>query len=286
MTFFASDFTKFYDEKGLTKEIVRDFQNLIWSYYKTHPRPFPWRETRNPYHIFISEWMLQQTQTSAVIPKYQTFLDRFPSFQELANASIDDVLKLWQGLGYNRRAIWMKTAAEIIVDKYNGILPRDPVILEKIKGIGHATAREMTSFAYNVPNTFIETNIRRVYLHIFFFTKSGIKDNDILELVEKTIDHDNPREWYYALMDYGVYLKKMVKPDPNHRSFHYKKQPKFEGSTRELRGQILRLKIDNPSITIDDLSKIVQKPLIKVQKIVTKMKQEGFFKNSDKNTSQ
>jgi A/G-specific adenine glycosylase len=136
----------------------------------------------------------------------------------------------------------------------------------------------MVSFAYNKPTAFIETNIRRVYLHIFFYNKIGIRDDEILKLVSKTVDSKNPREWYYALMDYGVYLKKTLKPDPNHRSAHYKKQPKFKGSTRELRGKILRLKMKTPSISIEELSVHLKQPKAKVNEIVTKMEQEGFFK--------
>ncbi|MHA1110169.1 MAG: A/G-specific adenine glycosylase [Promethearchaeota archaeon] len=285
MTLFAADLSKSYEKNGPTKGLIKEFQSLIWDYYKSHPRPFTWRETRNPYHIFISEWMLQQTQTSAVVPKYKAFLTKFPTFSDLAGASMDDVLKLWQGLGYNRRAIWMKTATELIVANYNGILPQDPELLEKIKGIGHATAREMVTFSYNIPTAFIETNIRRVFLHLFFNTKSKVHDKVILELVEKTVDTVNPREWYYALMDYGVMLKKTVKPDPNHRSFHYKKQPKFKGSNRELRGKILRMKITEPTITIEELSKKINQPILKIRELVTKMEQEGFFKGSDKNQS-
>ncbi len=286
MTLFAADLTKLYEKKGLTKDLIDEFQKLIWNYYTAHPRPFPWRETRDPYHIFISEWMLQQTQTSAVIPKYKAFLSKFPTFNDLANAFTDEVLRLWQGLGYNRRAIWMKSAAELITNEYNAILPNDPKVLEKIKGIGHATAREMVCFAYNIPTAFIETNIRRVFLHLFFHNKSSVHDRDILIIVEKTVDTKNPREWYYALMDYGVMLKKSVKPDPNHRSFHYKKQSKFKGSNRELRGKILRLKIATPNISIKELSQKLKRAEPKVRELLTKMEQEGFFKNPNKKTSQ
>lgn len=286
MTLFAAEVTKSYLKDGLTSNLIEDFQQLIWSFYKTHPRPFPWRETRNPYYIFISEWMLQQTQTSSVHPKYSEFLSKFPTFKDLAEASMGDVLKLWQGLGYNRRAIWMKTAAELIVKEYNGILPRDPEVLESIKGIGHATAREMVTFSYNIPTAFIETNIRRVFLHLFFHDKSNIHDRDILQLVEKTVESDNPREWYYALMDYGVMLKQTIKPDPNHRSFHYKKQLKFQGSNRELRGKILRIKIAIPTITVKELSQKLEQPELIIRDLITKMEHEGFFKKSNKKTSQ
>lgn len=277
MALFAADFTKLFERKGLTEDLIKDFQQMVWNFYNSHTRPFPWRETRNPYHIFISEWMLQQTQTSAVVPKYNAFLSKFPTFQDLATASMDEVIKLWQGLGYNRRALWMKSSAELIANEYNGKLPDDPEVLEQIKGIGHATAREMVTFAYDKPTAFIETNIRRVYLHLFFHRKNGIKDKEILELVELTADVNKPREWYYALMDYGVMLKKTIKPDPNHRSYHYKKQPKFKGSDREMRGKILRMKIANTTITIDELSQKLQQPVKKIKALVIKMKQEGFF---------
>jgi A/G-specific adenine glycosylase len=284
MTLFALDLSQSYEKNGLTTELIKEFQSIIWEYYRSHPRDFEWRKTRNPYHIFISEFMLQQTQTSSVVPKYASFIEKYPNFTDLATASKDDVLKLWRGLGYNRRALWMKEAAEMIVSKFHGILPDDPDVLETLKGIGHATAREMVTFAYNKPSAFIETNIRRVFLYLFFHNKHNINDKDILPLVGKTCDTSNPREWYYALMDYGVYLKKSVKPDPNHRSHHYKKQSKFKGSNRELRGHILRLKIDQPTITIEQIADQLHKPVELIKKIFAKMGEEGFFiKGSDTN---
>ncbi|MBN2156138.1 MAG: A/G-specific adenine glycosylase [Candidatus Lokiarchaeota archaeon] len=286
MSLFAADFSQSYEKNGLSQEMIQIFQQIIWDYYNSHPREFPWRVTRNPYHIFISEWMLQQTQTSSVVPKYKEFISKLPTFSDLANTSMDEVVKLWQGLGYNRRAIWMKSAAESIVREYNGTLPKDPDHLEKIKGIGHATAREMVTFAYNIPTVFIETNIRRVFLHLFFHNKNQVKDTEILSLVGQTVDITNPREWYYALMDYGVMLKKTLQPDPNRRSYHYKKQPKFEGSNRELRGKILRLKITNPEITNITISQKLKSPLEKINELVTKMEEEGFFEKSLKTTSE
>lgn len=256
---FASDFLNKFRDHGLNPELINQFQSIIWENYKNHPRKFPWRETRNPYHIFISEFMLQQTQAERVVEKYNLFISKFPDFESLAKASLDEVIILWQGLGYNRRAVWMKQAAERIYKEYNNALPQDPKILEEFKGIGHATAREMTIFSYNIREPFIETNIRRVFIYFFFADKQKIEDNQILQLVDKTIDDQNPREWFYALMDYGVMLKKKFpKENPNLKSAKYVKQLKFQGSNRQLRGKILKLIIDNAGIEIDNLIKKLQ----------------------------
>ncbi len=215
------------------------FQKLIWDYYRANRRDFPWRNTSDPYKIVVSEIMLQQTQTYRVEPKYQAFIAALPSFQALASAPLQKVLSLWQGLGYNRRGLALKKIAEKVMAEYDGKLPNDPTILETFPGIGPATARSICAFAFNRADTFIETNIRAVYIHHFFTDTTKVRDKELLPLIEKTLDQENPREWYWALMDYGVMLKKLH-PNPSRRSTHHAKQSKFSGSNRELRGQVLK----------------------------------------------
>lgn len=220
-----------------------EFRKKVWDFYKENKRDFPWRNTTYPYEIFVSEIMLQQTQTSRVIEKYNNFLQKFPSLKDLATATQADVLKEWQGLGYNRRGLYLKKTAEIIVNQYNTIFPQTREELVLLPGIGTNTAGSILAFAFNIPVVFIETNIRRAFIHEFFEEQVDVDDKEILQLVEQTLDHENPREWYYALMDYGNYLAKNT-VNPNRKSKHYAQQSKFEGSLRQTRGRILKLLLD------------------------------------------
>lgn len=201
--------------------------------------------------------MLQQTQTYRVEPKFEQFIATFSTFEMLAQATLAEVLSVWQGLGYNRRAKFLHQAAHIIVQKYDGILPDDPEILVELPGIGPATAASMTAFAYNKPTVFIETNIRAVFIHTFFPPdESSIADKVLLNLIEQTVDLANPREWYYALMDYGVYLKKLHK-NPSRRSKKHVKQGVFEGSARQIRGKIIKFLIDIKRATREEIISFV-----------------------------
>lgn len=224
----------------LSTEAVARFQQRIWNYYHEYGRPFPWRDTNDPYKILVSELMLQQTQTERVLKKYQPFLERFPGYAELAEAPLADVLSLWQGLGYNRRALGLKRIAELVKSKHNGVLPDDPDILLSFPMIGPATAGSLQAFIFNKPVAFIETNIRRVILYYFFDSKDGVQDSEVLDMVTQVLDASDPRQWYYALMDYGVYLKYAI-VNPNRRSAHYRRQAPFENSNRQIRGALLRL---------------------------------------------
>lgn len=226
------------------------FQKVIYDYYHQHNRSFPWRDTDDFYQIMVSEFMLQQTQTQRVLPKYQAFIKRFPTVESLAQTSLAEVLKLWQGLGYNRRAKFLHESAKIIMNMHSGTVTRDTVTLQSLPGIGPYTAAAIATFAWNHPNVFIETNIRTVYIHFFFNDDKDITDKQILEKVSQTLDKENPREWYYALMDYGVYLKQTV-GNVNRKSKHYTKQSKFEGSNRQIRGQILKLLLSGPKHSND-----------------------------------
>jgi A/G-specific adenine glycosylase len=189
--------------------------------------------------------MLQQTPVDRVIPKYEVFIKRYPTVQKLAKASLADVLKLWQGLGYNRRAKLLLLCAQLITADYKGVFPTSERELVLLPGVGSYTARAILAFAYNLPTSLIETNIRSVYLHHFFKGQTDVTDADILRVIAVTTSVLNPREWYYALMDYGVYLKK-THGNPNHQSSQYAKQSAFKGSDREIRGVIIRHLVQNP----------------------------------------
>ena len=244
----------------------------------------PWRppllkirrdDTLNSYRVLISEIMLQQTQVDRVIPKYKAFIKAFPTYKRLSDASFRDVLTLWHGLGYNRRALNLKRTAEIITKKYNGKLPQTREELEALPGIGPYTAGALLAFVYNKPVIFIETNIRTVFLHHFFPTKKNVHDKDIFPLIEKTLNTKNPRRWYYTLMDYGAELKRTV-GNPNTRSTHYTKQSRFKGSTRELRAKILRLITESPR-TQNELIKTLKLSEQKISGPLKTLQKDGLI---------
>ncbi len=216
-----------------------EFQTLVYDYYKKAGRhDLLWRKTRDPYEILVSEIMLQQTQVSRVLKRYPEFISRFPTAEALAKAPVLEVLATWQGLGYNRRALNLKGAAEAVMRDLGGVFPKTAEDLESLPGVGQSTRGALMAFAFGIPTAFIETNIRSIYLHHFFKDKKSVSDRDILPVIEETLDRKNPRDWYYALMDYGVHLKETL-PNPSRRSKHHAKQSAFKGSNREVRSLIL-----------------------------------------------
>jgi len=204
-----------------------------------HGRAFPWRITNNSYEIIVSEFMLQQTQTARVEKKYHKFLSRFPTLKKLAQSKLAEVLQVWQGLGYNRRAKFLHKTASIIETHYHGEIPDNRSDLLMLPGIGKATSGAMLAFIHNKPVVFIETNIRRVYLHYFFSLSDNVHDKEIEVLIQKTLPQKAVRQWYYALMDYGVMLASKGE-NANKKSAHYTKQSAFNGSERQIRGAILK----------------------------------------------
>ncbi|MBP9771497.1 MAG: A/G-specific adenine glycosylase [Candidatus Pacebacteria bacterium] len=274
------------------------FKKRVWAHYKKHGRTLPWRpislkETRDrnfPYRVLVSEIMLQQTQVDRVIPKFDAFIKKFPSFQALTKASTGDVLRAWQGLGYNRRALALKRTAELIVRDYKGILPSSEKELIALPGIGTYTAGALRAFVFNEPSVIIETNIRTVYIHHYAelrgqnADKNGkIRDDDLLVLIGKTLDTKNPREWYWALMDYGSYLKKEF-GNASQKSKHYTRQSKFEGSRRQVRGAVLRALLQKPK-TISALMKELKKNKEDVASVLIDLKKEGFVQQKGRTVS-
>ncbi|MBH1980643.1 A/G-specific adenine glycosylase [Candidatus Saccharibacteria bacterium] len=203
-------------------------------------RDMPWRRDTHGYYVLVSEIMLQQTQVDRVLPKFEAFILRFPDFQTLAASSLADVLTLWSGLGYNRRAKFLHDAAKTIVAEHTAELPATYEELVKLPGVGKNTAGALLAYVYNQPVLYIETNVRTVYLHHFFAGRTDVADNSILEKLAATIDTEHPREFYWALMDYGSWLKRTGVRN-NAASKHYRKQTPLTGSVREVRGYILRV---------------------------------------------
>lgn len=230
----------------------REFIAAVWSHYEREGRhDLPWREPADkrgnfdPYRIHVSEIMLQQTQVPRVLLKYDEFLKKFPTVRALAEATLADVLRVWQGLGYNRRAKLLRECAQTLVRDHRNTYLNTYEGLRTLPGIGPYTAGAIMAFAHNEPVAFIETNIRTVYLHHFFRGEDQVPDTKIMSYIERTLDRERPREWYYALMDYGAHLKRTI-GNQNARSRHYAKQSKFKGSDREIRGAILRMAASRP----------------------------------------
>jgi len=221
----------------------------------------PWRRSINPYRILVSEMMLQQTQVSRVTDKFRAFIRAFPTFRALALAKPSDVLKQWQGLGYNRRALMLHRCAQKVTDTFRGRLPADYDALRRLPGIGPYTAGAILVFAYDAPWPLLETNIRRTYLHHFFPGRHRVRDTELLPLIERTMDRAHPRRWFSALMDYGSWLASQT-VNPNRRSRHYVRQSAFEGSDRQLRGRILRAMLGSEPLPRDRRTKHIAARLI------------------------
>ena len=232
-----------------------DFPELIAQKGRELYRTMPWREDTRPYYVLVSEIMLQQTQVDRVVPKFEAFIDRFPDEATLAKASLGDVLALWSGLGYNRRAKYLHEAARMIVNEYDGSFPPSYDDLVKLPGVGPNTAGAIMAYAYNQPVIFIETNVRTVYFEHFFADGNKVHDTEVRGVVELTLDWEHPREFYWALMDYGSWLKRQGAGRVT-QSKHYKRQSVLKGSVREIRGQIVRQLADGDR-TEDELRRVV-----------------------------
>jgi A/G-specific adenine glycosylase len=263
--------------KRLTKGA---FQRIILGFYEDNRRPFAWRSTRDPYKILVSEVMLQQTQTSRVEERYPSFLKTFPTIKALAGASQAEVLKAWEGLGYYRRARNLHRAAIAVCESHGGKLPASFGDLVALPGLGHYTAAAVSVFAFNTPTPMIETNIRSVYIYAFCQARQGVSDRELMKLIEHTMDHERCREWFYALMDFGVALKR-ARPGINARSKHHTKQSKFEGSDRQLAARVLKAIVGSErSVALADLTALLGADLARVQKAVDRLKTDGLLRCS------
>ena len=254
-----------------------------------HHRDLPWRYLDDPYAVLVSEIMLQQTQVARVERFWRRFLAALPTLDALAAADTATVLELWQGLGYNRRALALKRAAEECAGRYEGRLPEGYDELVALPGVGPATAAGVRAFALNEPGTYLETNVRTVFLHELFPDVEGVRDRELAPYVADSCPADDPRRWYYALLDYGAHLKATV-PNPSRRSAHHGRQSAFEGSRRQKRSWVVRRVLAAegagvaPATVLAELSAAeeaagrpaVEAPLF--ESIVADLVAEGFFR--------
>jgi A/G-specific adenine glycosylase len=253
-------------------------------------RDLPWRRIDDAFAVLTSEVMLQQTQVVRVLKHWERWISAFPTIDALAAASTTDVLELWQGMGYHRRALALKRAAEQCSEHNAGQLPRSYDELLELPGVGPATAAGVCVFAFGEPQVYLETNVRTVFLHHFFEGREGVPDSEIIPLIEATCDKNDPQSWYYALLDYGNYLKSIV-PNPSRRSKHHARQSTFEGSVRQKRAFLLREILAQPDSSTEYLLELLNNTEREAQRdglaeeelvaILTALVTEGFLASSD-----
>ncbi|MDR2479582.1 MAG: A/G-specific adenine glycosylase [Treponema sp.] len=250
---------------------ITEFRTIILSNYEKAGRVFPWRGAA-PWGVMVSEFMLQQTQTERVIPYYERWMRLWPAPAALAEASMEEALREWSGLGYNRRCRFLKNCAAIIASEMKGKIPETPETLLPLPGVGPYIAGAVSCFAYNYPALFIETNIRSAVIHFFFPDRGDVKDSEIVPVLEAALLHEDPRRWYYALMDYGAALKKLV-PNPSRRSAHYVKQSPFKGSFRQARGKVLKTLVSTGPGSMEEIgnkSGLEEEELYRVLEVLEK----------------
>ncbi len=257
-----------------------EFQELIWQKGKELYRDMPWRRDTRAYYVLVSELMLQQTQVERVIPKFNQFISVFPDEQTLAAASLGDVLRQWQGLGYNRRAKYLHEAAKKVAEEWHGIWPRTAKELQELPGVGPNTAGAMMAYVYNAHTVFIETNIRSVYFLHFFADAAQVSDAEVRAMVEYTLDREHPREFYWALMDYGAWLKANGLRNIA-VSKHYKKQSSFHGSARQVRGAIVRALTAHDDLEVEALLQLVGEDT-RLTGILASLVEEGMIEQAPK----
>ena len=265
----------------------RAFEELVRREGLRWRRDLPWRRTRDPYAVLVSEVMLQQTQVSRVAGRWERFMALFPTIDALASASTSDVLEQWQGLGYNRRALALKRLADECSSERGGQLPRTEEELRGLPGVGPATAAGVMAFAHDEPAVYLETNVRAVFLQILFPGRDQVPDREIRPLVAWMCPERGVREWYYALLDFGAHLK-AAGPNPTRRSAHYAKQGAFEGSRRQKRAALVRIALAEPGITLqaaaaalDDEERAAGRDAVAPDlfaDIAADLEREGFFR--------
>ena len=258
--------------ESIEKTKIKEFQDEIFKWWTRYKRNFPWRKTNDPYKIMISEFMLQQTQTSRVKDIYRAFIKIFPTIESLSQAKQSEVLRFWSQnrLGYNRRAIWLHEAANQIVA--NGDFPKTIKELRAIKGIGPYTSRSILIFAFNQDIATVDTNIRRILI-VEGFASEETSDKDLLEIAIELVPKGKSRDWHNALMDYGAIKLTSLKTGIKPRS----KQSKFKGSNRQFRGIVIKYLTMKKKASKEIIIKACRIPKEKAEIILSALIKDGLI---------
>ena len=255
---------------NMTRTNIERFQEKIFSWWEKNKREFPWRKTVDPYKIMVSEFMLQQTQTTRVVEKYNSFIEKFPTLEHLAKSDPSEVIKMWSGLGYNRRALWLQEAAQKIVKL--GFFPQTVENLRKLKGIGFYSSRSILIFSFNLDIATVDTNIRRILIAEKFGNESST-ENTLLTIAQKLVPKNRSRDWHNALMDYAslelTVSKTGIRPTST--------QNKFEGSDRQIRGKLLKILTKENKLTYDEIKEKIDISGEKLQKILDSLKKDKLI---------
>ena len=257
-------------------DALEAFRDTVWEFYRANGREMPWRGIDDAYGVLVSEVMLQQTQVARVTSRWVEWMVAFPTIDALASAPLAVVLERWQGLGYNRRAVALKRCAEQVSERFGGVLPPDPAVLATLPGIGPATAAAVVDYAYGIPAPFIETNVRAALIHAFFPDADDVPDRDLRPIADAVWDPDDPREWGYALTDYGAHLKRTL-PNPSRRSRHHVRQSAFEGSRMQKRARLLRAVLARPGLDSDAYAVETCVPTGEALQLLEALAAEGFL---------
>jgi A/G-specific adenine glycosylase len=255
---------------------MEELHSRVMTWWEKNKRTLPWREDPTPYNVLVSEVMLQQTQVARVIPKYLEFLEVFPNIESLAEAETKRLLQLWSGLGYNRRAIWLRDAARRIIQM--GEFPQTAEELCALKGIGPYTSRSILIFAFNRDLAAIDTNIRRVLIDCGF-ANDEMSIGQLQAVADRLLLKGRSSDWHNALMDYGseVLTSRRTGIVPT------SSQSKFEGSIRQVRGAIIRQLTCVDSLTIENLLDVLLESgiqLLNPKPILQKLVDEGFIEQT------
>jgi A/G-specific adenine glycosylase len=268
------------DLEVLTVEKTRAFREVVYGHFEKYGRDLPWRKTTDRYEVMVSEVMLQQTQVQRVVEIYPKFIKQFPTVSKLSGVPLGSVMRAWSGLGYNKRANYLWQAAKIVMAENDGVIPATVEDLDRLPGIGRNTASAILAFADDLPVVFIETNIRSVMLYHFFPDETAVADQELLPVIELTLDRTQPRRWYNALMDYGSWLKQKH-PNPSRQSAHYKQQAPFAGSNRQIRGAVINL-LRRQAATQREITRWVRSDALTIRPVLQQLLREGLIKKNGK----
>ena len=243
--------TTSHDSRDLDQATVAELQGRILGWYTINGRDLPWRRTTDPYAILVSEVMLQQTQAPRVIPRFAEFLAAYPRLEDLAEAPLDEVLRLWRGLGYNNRARRLRDCAAAAVAAGGGPaeLPRSFDGLRELPGIGPYTARAVLIFAHNDDLAAVDANVRRVLTHELDLPPA-LNDRELQKVAEAAHPRGRSRDWHNALMDYGALVLTARATGIGPRT----RQGAFEGSRRWYRSRLLQALLDRGPQRLEQLA--------------------------------
>lgn len=266
-------------------------RRLLLDWYEPRRADFPWRAAPDPYGVLVAEFMLQQTQVARVVPAHAAFLDRFPSVGALAAAAAADVVRAWAGLGYNRRAVALRRAAQAVVGRFGGRIPSDPADLVTLPGVGPYTAAAVASQAFGVPAAAVDTNVRRVVGRAVLGT-SDAAPAAVARAASDWLDATDPGAWNQALMDLG---REVCRPVPGCASCPLRsacasaahgtpvpgarraQAAPFEGSFRQLRGRVVALLRDEAPIRLAELAEALGEPVGRVALAVEALAADGLI---------